>query len=400
MSTKEAGYNRIFARINVDNIRYNIMKMRSLVKPDMKLLVVIKADAYGHGSVALASRIDDLSDYYGVATIDEAVELREAGIDKPILIIGYTDYEDYDKVIAYNVTQTVFDAAEAQRLSAHALARNRRVKVHIKVDTGMSRIGFPAAGLSDPGDDSESEPGIADALKLKDLQGLEIEGIFTHYAKADERDKAHAYEQKRKFLYFIDALERRGMTFALKHIDNSAGAMEMEDDEFDMVRLGIVTYGLYPSEEVDKSVAIRPAMSLIAHVAQVKTLPEGVGVGYGWSYMTEKETRVATVTVGYADGYPRAQSNVGRVIIRGQYAPVIGRVCMDQIMVDVTDIPETAVRDEVILIGTDGDRNISVEEVAAPAASFNYELVCNIGRRVPRVYYENGRDTICVNYLL
>lgn len=421
MSVKEAGYNRIFARINVDNIRYNIMKLRSLVKPDMKLLVVIKADAYGHGSVALAKRIDDLSDYYGVATIDEAVELREAGIDKPILIIGYTDYEDYDRVIAYNVTQTVFDVAEAKRLSAHALAQNKRVKVHIKVDTGMSRIGFPVSGLSGLSGTSglsglsgssdaagltaseaglESEPEIADALQLKNLPGLEIEGIFTHYAKADERDKSHAYEQKRKFLYFIDALERHGMTFALKHIDNSAGTMEMEDDEFDMVRLGIATYGLYPSEEIDRSVVIKPAMSLISHVAYVKTLPEGVGVGYGWSYVTDRETRVATVTVGYADGYPRAQSNLGRVIIRGQYAPIIGRVCMDQIMVDVTDIPETAVRDEVILIGADGERNISVEEVAAPAASFNYELVCNIGRRVPRVYHENGRDTICVNYLL
>lgn len=421
MSAKEAGYNRIFAGINVDNIRYNIMKMRSLVKPDMKVLVVIKADAYGHGSVELAKRIGDLSDYYGVATIDEAVELREAGIDKPILIIGYTDYEDYDRVIAYNITQTVFDVEEAKRLSARALAQNKRVKVHIKVDTGMSRIGFPVSGIQGiqgvqrvqgvqdlQGSQSprnmqelaDSEPGIADALELKNLKGLEIEGIFTHYAKADERDKTYACEQKRKFLYFIDALEQRGMTFALKHIDNSAGTMEMQDDEFDMVRLGIVTYGLYPSEEIDRSVVIKPAMSLIAHIAYVKTVPSGTGIGYGWSYVTDKETRVATVTAGYADGYPRAQSNLGRVIIRGRYAPVIGRVCMDQIMVDVTDIPEAAVRDEVILIGTDGENNISVEEVAAPAASFNYELVCNIGRRVPRVYYEEGRDTICVNYLL
>ncbi|MGN0152088.1 MAG: alanine racemase [Wujia sp.] len=389
MLTKEVGYNRIFARINVDNIRYNIEKMKSLVKPDMKILVVIKADAYGHGAVALADRIDDLADYYGVATIDEAVELREAGIDKPILIIGYTDCEDYDRVIAYNITQAVYDVRECEKLSELAVSMHKKAKVHIKVDTGMSRIGFPV-----------SEEGINAAAKLADMPGLDIEGIFTHYAKADERDKTYAYGQKKKFLYFIDELEKKGMSFAIRHIDNSAGTMEMDDDEFDMVRLGIVTYGLYPSDEVDKSVIIKPAMSLIAHVAHVKVLPEGVGVGYGWTYVTTKRTRVATVTVGYADGYPRAQSNLGRVIIHGRYASIIGRVCMDQIMVDVTDIPDVAVRDEVVLIGRDGDCAISVEEVAAPAASFNYELVCNIGRRVPRVYNESGRDTICVNYLL
>lgn len=389
MLTKDVGYNRIFARIDMDNIRYNIMKMQSLVKPDMKTLVVIKADAYGHGSVALAERLDDLADYYGVATVDEAVELRHAGIEKPILIIGYTDCEDYEQLLAYNITQAVYDVRECEKLSALAVSRGTKAKVHIKVDTGMSRIGFPV-----------SESGIEEAVKLKDMPGLDIEGIFTHYAKADETDKTYAYGQKEKFLYFIKELEKRGMSFALKHIDNSAGTMEMDDDEFDMVRLGIVTYGLYPSEEVDKSVVIKPAMSLVAHVSHVKTLPEGVGVSYGWTYITEKETKVATITAGYADGYPRAQSNLGRVIIHGQYAPIIGRVCMDQIMVDVTDIPDVAVRDEVILIGSDGDAHISVEEVAAPAASFNYELVCNISRRVPRVYRENGQDTICVNYLL
>lgn len=389
MLTKDVGYNRIFARIDVDNIRYNITRMKSLVKPDMKILAVIKADAYGHGSIALAQRLDDLADYYGVATVDEAVELRQAGIDKPILIIGYTDCEDYEQLLAYNITQTVYDVRECEKLSALAVSRGTKAKVHIKVDTGMSRIGFPV-----------SEQGIEEACRLKDMPGLDIEGIFTHYAKADEIDKTYAYEQKKKFLYFIEALEDRGMSFALKHIDNSAGTMEMDDDEFDMVRLGIVTYGLYPSEEIDKAVVIKPAMSLVAHVSCVKTLPEGIGISYGWTFVTKRETRVATITAGYADGYPRAQSNLGRVIIHGQYAPIIGRVCMDQIMADVTDIPDVAVRDEVILIGNGGDAHISVEEVAAPAASFNYELVCNISRRVPRVYRENGRDTICVNYLL
>ncbi len=389
MLVSNAGYNRIYARINIDNLRYNITKMKSLRKKDMKIMTIIKADAYGHGAVEIARRIEDLSDYHGVATIDEAVELRKAGIQTPILIIGYTDREDYSKLIAYDITQAVYDVNECKRLSDLAISAGKRVKVHIKVDTGMSRIGFPVTG-----------EGIEEAARLKDMQGLDIEGIFTHYAKADEVNKNYSYEQKKKFLYFIKSLEDRGIFFRLKHIDNSAGTMEMNDDDFDMVRLGIVIYGLYPSEEIDRSVVIKPVMSLIAHVSHIKTLPAGVGVSYGWTYVTCKETRVATVTAGYADGYPRALSNKGRVIIHGEYAPIIGRVCMDQFMIDVTNIPGVALRDEVILIGRDNDKCISVEEVAAPAESFNYELVCNISRRVPRVYYENGKDTVSANYLL
>lgn len=386
---KEVGYNRIYARINIDNLRYNISKMKSLRKSDMKIMTIIKADAYGHGAVEIAKRIEDLSDYYGVATIDEAIELRNAGIDMPILIIGYTDSSDYEKLLEYNITQAVYDVEECKLLSDIAIRCGKKAKVHIKVDTGMARIGFAV-----------NDEGISQAKKLGELEGIEIEGIFTHYAKADEVNKNYSYEQKKKFLYFIKCLEEAGITFSLKHIDNSAGTMEMNDDDFDMVRIGIVTYGLYPSEEVDKSVVIKPVMSLVAHVAHVKTIPAGVGVSYGWTYVTCKETKVATVTAGYADGYPRALSNQGRVVIRGQYAPIIGRVCMDQIMIDVTNIPDVAVKDEVILIGGEGDAYVSVEEVAAPAASFNYELVCNIGRRVPRVYNEGGIDTVCVNYLL
>lgn len=389
MSTEKEGYNRIYAGINIDNLRYNVKTMKSLVKPDMKVLLVIKADAYGHGSVEVAKRTLDLADYFGVATIDEAVELRNAGIDTPILIIGYTDRDNYDKLIAYNITQAVFDVEECKILSELALSKGKKAKVHIKVDTGMSRIGF----LTD-------DNGVNEAAKLKELEGLDIEGIFTHYAKADEFDKTAALGQKDKFKWFIEELEKKGMSFAIKHIDNSAGTMELKDNEFDMIRLGIVTYGLYPSDEVDKSVIIKPVMSLVAHIAHIKTLPAGVGVSYGWTFVTDKETRIATVTVGYADGYPRAQSGRGRVIIHGKYAPILGRVCMDQIMVDVTDIPEAKLRDEVILIGSSEDACITVEEVAEPAASFNYELVCNIARRVPRVYYEEGKENICVNYLV
>lgn len=389
MSVSKPGYNRIYARINMDSLRANILKMKSMIKPDMKVLAVVKADAYGHGAVGVSQRIRDLADYFGVATIDEAVELRLAGITEPIMIIGYTDSEDFPKLIEYDITQAVYDVSECEKLSQVALNAGTRVKVHLKIDTGMGRIGFSA-----------DEAGVKEALKLKDMTGLDIEGIFTHYAKADELDKDYSIKQKERFLWFIQCMETAGVTFALKHIDNSAGTMEMDDNEFDMVRLGIVTYGLYPSDEVNKSIEINPVMSLISHISHVKTVEPGTAISYGGTYVTEETRRIATVTVGYADGYPRAQSNLGRVIVRGKYAPIVGRVCMDQMMIDVTDIPDVSVKDEVILIGGTDDKYISVEEVAKYANSFNYELVCHIGRRVPHVYHEDGADTVCVNYLV
>lgn len=251
MSVRKPGYNRIYARINMDNLRYNIEKMKSMVKPDMKVLAVVKADAYGHGAVGVSQRIRDIVDYFGVATIDEAVELRNAGITEPILIIGYTDSDDFEKLVEHNITQAVYDVKECEKLSSVAVSAGTKIKVHLKVDSGMGRIGFLA-----------NESGVEEALKLKCMEGLDIEGIFTHYAKADELDKSYSRGQKEKFLDFIKGMEAGGVTFAIKHIDNSAGTMEMDDDEFDMVRLGIVSYGLYPSEEVDKSVEIRPVMSL------------------------------------------------------------------------------------------------------------------------------------------
>lgn len=382
-------YNRIYAQINVDNLRYNIKSIMARHKKDMKVLAVIKADAYGHGSCEIASRIDDLAYYYGVASVDEAEELRKAGIKKPILIIGYTSPEDYDRIIKYNITQTIYSLSDAQKLSVLAVKNGATAKIHIKVDTGMSRIGFPV-----------SADGIHEAASLKELAGLHIEGIFTHYARADETDKTSAKEQKEKFKTFIDGLMAFGVTPELKHIDNSAGSMELDDDEFDMVRLGIAMYGLYPSGEVSREIMLRPVMSLIAHIAQVKEVDAGCGVSYGWTYVTDKKTKLATVTAGYADGYPRAMSNIGRAIVKGRSVPIVGRVCMDQLMLDVTDIPGITIDDEVILIGKSEDEQISVEEVAAPAASFNYELVCNISRRVPRIYIEQGREDKCVNYLV
>ncbi len=382
-------YNRIEADIDLDAVRYNIETIQALNPSDRKTLLVIKADAYGHGAVSFAKEFDDLADYFGVACIDEGVELRRAGITKPILILGHTDEEDFETAIENDITMAVYDADKCRMLSDTALKFGRKAKVHIKADSGMSRIGFQC-----------SEDGVKEAEKLLYMDGLDIEGIFTHFAKADYIDKKDALKQREAFTGFIDALTEKGFIFRLKHIDNSAGAMELHSKGFDMMRLGIVIYGLEPSEEMDKSVVLQPAMTLKAHITHIKTLEPGRGISYGWTYVTDRPRRVATVSAGYADGYPRSQSNIGRVIIRGKYAPILGRVCMDQFMVDVTDIPEADLRDEVILFGTDGILSIPVEEVAEPANSFNYELVCNVARRVPRVYFKNGQKTHEVNYLL
>lgn len=381
-------YHRIEARIDLTAIRKNIEAVQALNPPEQKTLLVIKADAYGHGAVTLAERLGDLADYFGVAEIDEAVELRRSGVTKPILILGYTDETEFEDLIHYDVTQAVFDVEKCRVLSRVAERMGKKARVHIKVDSGMHRIGFQADAA-----------GLEQAEQLFSMEGLSVEGIFTHFARADEKDKTSAKEQYDAFSRFVRTLEQRGYDPGIRHMDNSAAAMELHSKGFDMMRLGIVIYGLYPSEEVDKSIVITPAMQLVSHITHVKTLPAGAGISYGHSFVTERKTRVATVSAGYADGYPRAQSNIGRVLIRGQYAPILGRVCMDQFMVDVTHIPEAEVGDTVVLFGTDGERSISVEEVAAPAVSFNYELICNVAHRVPRIYVENGDAIGEVNYL-
>jgi len=418
----EDRFRRVEADIDLDAIRQNIQTVQALNAPSMKTLVVVKADAYGHGAVTVAAATQDLADYYGVACIDEAVELRQSGIEKPILILGYTDYTDYDKLLKYDITAAVYSVDMARQMSEYAMqaagiiesegdvsenagskkvdeldcacVANRKIKVHIKADSGMSRIGFMC-----------DEQGVDEASHILGLPGIDVEGVFTHYAKADYRDKSDARKQYEAFSYFVGELERRGADFKYKHIDNSAGAMEIHSEGFNMMRLGIVIYGLYPSEEIDKSVKITPAMTLKSRIIHIKTLDAGCGVSYGWTYVTDKPTRVATVSVGYADGYPRALSGLGRVIICGRYAPILGRVCMDQIMVDVSDIPEASLRDEVILFGrqygTDGsiEAEIPVEEVAEPARSFNYEMVCHVSRRVPRVYMRDGKYVAELSYI-
>ena len=369
-------YLRAYAEVDLEAIGHNIAGVRKIVGNDVKICAVIKADAYGHGAVAVGRYLESAVEYFAVATVDEAVELREAGIKLPIIILSYVSPNRYDEVVKYDVTQTVYSYETAELLSKAAKAQGKTAKAHVALDTGMSRIGFMV-----------NEQSADDIQKISLLPRLELEGMFTHFSCADMYDKAYSRAQMEKYDRMCDMLDERNVVIPIKHMCNSAGIMEFDSHRFQMVRSGIITYGLYPSEEVDKNALdLRPAMSFRSHVVNVHTVPAGVGVSYGATFVTKQPTRIATVSVGYADGYPRALSNKGRVLIHGQFAPVLGRVCMDQIMVDISHIDNVQIEDVVTLFGRDGDNFIPVEEPADMAASFNYEFVCSLSRRVTRVY--------------
>ena len=373
---------RVYAEINLDAICQNVQNAMDKVGKDTKMMAIIKTDAYGHGAVPVAKALKEIGTYaFGVATVEEAVQLRRAGIENPILILGYVFPADYKLLIENDIMHAVFQYETAKALSEKAASLSKTVKIHIKLDTGMGRIGM-----------QPTEESLAEIEKIAALPNIEIDGIFTHFACADEADKTSCNRQKEKYLDFVQKLDACGIHIPIKHMCNSAGIIEFSDNFLNMTRSGIMTYGLYPSEEVNKAnLKLHPALQLKSHVAFVKTVGKGFTVSYGSTYVTEKEkTVIATVPVGYGDGYPRALSNKGKVLIHGQYAPIVGRVCMDQFMVDVTDIPNVQQGDEVTLVGTDGDKRISVEEVADNAYSFNYEFCCGINKRVPRVYIRNG----------
>lgn len=372
-----SGYLRCYAEVSLKAIGHNIAQVKKRLRPGVKLLAVIKADAYGHGAVRVGKYLEDQVDYFAVATAEEAMELREQGIRLPVLVLGYISPEQYGEILDYDITQTVYSLEIAEKLSEASVKAGCRTKIHAALDTGMTRIGFHI---------TEEEADRIAAISR--LPGLELEGMFTHFSCADQKDKTYCGLQLEKFRRMEGMLRERGVEIPVKHICNSAGIMEFDDYRFDMVRSGIVTYGLYPSEEVDKSrLPLIPALSWKSRVIHVQDVEPGLGVSYGATYTTEGPcTRIATVSAGYADGYPRALSNKGRVLIHGRYAPILGRVCMDQMMVDVSHIPDVKVEDAVTLIGREGDRGITMEEVADPACRFNYEMACGISKRVPRIY--------------
>ena len=370
-------YLRCYAPVSLQAIGHNIGEVRKRLAPGVKLMAVIKADAYGHGACQVGKYLESKVDYFAVATLEEALELRESGITRPILILSYISPSQYPELVEHNITQTIDSSEQADALEAAAARAGVRAKIHIAVDTGMTRIGFQV-----------TEEEADQVARIAQLPHLEMEGIFTHFSCADQEDKTYCGMQLEKFERMCRYLEERKVKIPIRHICNSAGIMEFDGYRFDMVRSGIVTYGLYPSEEVQKDrLNLIPAMEWKAHVIHVKDVVAGVSVGYGATYTTSRPvTRIATVSVGYADGYPRALSGKGSVLIHGKRAPILGRVCMDQMMVDVTEIPDVKVEDVVTLVGRDGNAFISMEEIADPAMRFNYEMVCSVGKRVPRIY--------------
>ena len=374
-------YYRSYASVNLASIRNNFDKLKALLAPETKTMAVVKADGYGHGAVAVAKTLEGRADYFAVADISEAKELRTNGIITPILILSYTSPYQYEEMVELDVTATVYSFADAKAISETAVKLGKNAVIHVAVDTGMSRVGFK--------DCKES----AEIIKeISQLDNIVIEGLFSHYACADCADKSSALTQKKRFDDFIALLEEIGISVPLKHICNSAGVIDL-DDYYDMVRLGISIYGLYPSNELNRATLdLEPAMEVVSHIIHIKEIDEGTPVGYGHTYVAPSKRRVATVCIGYADGYQRALSNKGIVLVRGKRAPVIGRVCMDQIMVDITDIDGAHVGDFVVIMGKNGDEFISAEELGELAGSFNYEMICTLMPRVIRTYTDTENE--------
>lgn len=374
---------RVYATINLNHIEENFINIANRIGESSKIFCVVKADGYGHGAVPIARHLASFKALYGfaVATFEEAMELREAGITHPILILGYTFPNCYEKLAIYNIMPTVFRLDTLEALSDTAIRMGKDIKVHIKVDTGMGRIGI-----------KPNEEGIAFLDKLLHTKGLVLDGIFTHFARADEVDEAFALEQHNLFSSFVETIENKfNVVIPFKHSANSAAIAHIPNTYDDLVRAGISLYGLWPSYETPHdNLILKPSLSLYSRVVYVKEVEAGEPISYGGIYVTPTKMRIATIPIGYADGYPRALSNKGYVLIRGQKAPIIGRVCMDQMMVDVTHIHEVEMDDLVTLIGTDGDETISVEALGEMSELINYELICLLGKRVPRIYTYNG----------
>lgn len=385
--------NRAWVEINLDNIIHNVRKIREVTNKNAKLMAVVKADAYGHGVKEVAQAILETKfiDRFAVSMLDEAIELRKLGIKVPILVLGYTDPRRSEEIVFFDITQSIFEQELAKSISNAAVRLNKIAKVHVKVDTGMSRIGFL------PGYRAVKE--IKQILTLKNII---IEGMFTHFSSADEESRDFTNQQYEYFVSLNNELNRIGIHIPTLHAANSAAIICYPNTHLNMVRAGLILYGMYPSDTVRKQskIDIKPAMTFKANIIQIKAVPPGTGISYNRTYVTDKETIIATLSVGYADGLTRNLSNKGQVLVAGQKAEIIGRICMDQCMIDITNIKgEVNVGDEVVIYGSQGENSISIDDVAKKAGQINYELCCIVGRRIPRVYIKNSEIYKVVNYL-
>ena len=377
--------NRVKAVISLDAVEHNFHEMRKNIAQDTKMIAVVKANAYGHGAVQIAHLIQNYDYIWGfaTATAEEALALRKAGVMKPILILGIVFDEYYPELVRNHIRPAVCEYEEARKLSAEAVSQGETVHIHIALDTGMTRIGF-----------ADIPESVEEIRKIAALPNLEIEGMFTHFARADEYDRSPAMVQLERYREFSGRVADAGVEIPLHHCSNSAGIIRVPEANLSIVRAGITIYGIYPSAQVETDIVrLDPVMELKSHVTYVKDVEPGTAISYGGTFIADRKLRVATVPVGYADGYPRQLSNKGWVLIHGQKAPILGRICMDQFMVDVTDIPDVCKGDEVTLIGRDGDEFISMDEMGELSGRFSYEFACDISTRVPRIYIKDGRET-------
>lgn len=384
-------YERIYAAIDLDAVSYNMDLISNKISEKTQVIAVVKTDGYGHGAVLVAKELEEKEYMFGfaTATAEEAFILRKAGIRKPILVLGYVFPYSYDEMIRENIRFTVFRKDMLSQIEEAAKKQQKSALVHVKVDTGMGRIGIAA-----------DEEGLQFVRRLSECEHIITEGIFTHFAKADHKEKTDAAVQFKKFEDFYSRIRQElKIEIPIKHCANSAAALEMPETHMDMVRVGISMYGLWPSEEMNKaSIDLKPAFSLHSHIVYLKTLEAGEEISYGGTYVTTKKTKVATIPVGYGDGYPRTLSNTGYVLINGKKANILGRICMDQFMANVTEIDDVKEGDEVVLIGRSGSLSITMEALGELSNRFNYELVCVIGKRVPRIYYKNGNECYAKDY--
>lgn len=370
-----------WAEIDLDSIAHNVREVSRILPPGTGLMAVVKANGYGHGALQVAeTALQNGASFLGVAAADEGIELREAGITAPILILGYTPTDCADLVVSFGLAQTVYSHELLHALHDAAMRQNRTAAIHIKVDTGMGRLGF-----------IDIEEAVEFAKAASALPALQVEGVYTHFATSDELDSPYAEEQMRRWGELRERLQHAGLKIPYQHISNSAGILQYTGCPGNMVRLGISMYGYYPSDEVPQDIELRPALRFVSHIVHLKQVPAGTKISYGATYETTAPAMIATIPVGYADGYSRLLSSKGEALVRGVRVPVIGRVCMDQLMLDVTGVPDVQNGDEVVLYGPQGTDRIALEEVADKIGTITYEVVCALGRRVPRKYQHLGK---------
>lgn len=380
----------VWAEINLDNIAFNMKQIRSCSESE-DIMAIVKADAYGHGALDISPvLLENGATRLAVAVVSEGVELRRGGIECPIMVLGFTPPSLIDDLLKYDIGQTIFSYNYAKELSTIAKKKHKKAKVHIAIDTGMGRIGF-----------MPNEESVKEVVDISKLPNIEIEGIFSHFSTADEKDKEYTYQQLNEFNAFYEALKKSGVHIKIRHIANSGAIIDLPESHFEAVRPGIILYGYYPSEEVNKDrIELKPAMDLKTNIAHIKIIPSGYYIGYGKRFKSSRDSIIATLPVGYADGYTRLLNNKAKVIINGQFAPVVGSICMDQCMVDVTDIKgEVKIGDEVILIGEKNGVKLNADHIAEMLGTINYEVVCMITKRVPRVYIKDGEVVKVRNYV-